>query len=374
MNKIDETQWVADFRASVPLPSQARLAAGRERLLAAVTGPDQPGQRHRPAAGRRFLQSRPMVALAAAMVIAVTVAYALTASAGGPAQTKAAGRATHPATHPATRPGMRTGQATQPATLAVKVLHAAAAQVAREAATAEPSPGQWIYYTEVNQGRPPSVPTPQSPEWITFDGGQTAYYQGSGGPLIVHTNSTSFPPPGTGPWTALNTYGISPKIAWDVLASLPADPRALLTVIAHQVATPTGKQFAAGSVTRILAGAPTTAAQLEFDYLTRILWNAHLGGPPTAQAAVYRAMATLPRITVQQGITDAAGARAIGISDDGGYNQLLLSPVTYQVIGWRVISNGHALKRLRGPSWPRGTLILSTALTQVSEVAAPGDR
>jgi hypothetical protein len=49
-------------------------------------------------------------------------------------------------------------------------------------------------------------------------------------------------------------------------------------------------------------------------------------------------------------------------------------PVTYQVIGWRVISNGRALRRLRGPSWPKGALILSTALTQVSEVAAPGDR
>jgi hypothetical protein len=363
MNKIDESGWVADFRASVPVPSQARLAAGRARLLAAVTGQGRADRRHRAAAARAFLRWRPMVALAAATAIAVTVGYALTASAGGPARTTVAGRATPP--------GIKTGQATRHATLAARILHAAAAQVAREAATAEPSPGQWIYYTEVDEGGAHPVRTPESPEWVTFDGGQNAYYAGSGGPLIVHTSRTSFPPPGTGPWAALNTYGISAKIAWDVLASLPADPQALLTVIAGQVATPAGKQFAAASVTHILGGAQTTEPQLEFDYLTRILWNAFLGGPPAAEAAVYRAMATLPGITVQQRITDAAGASAIGVSDDGGYNQLLLSPVSYQVIGWRVISNGHALIR---PSWPKGTLILSTALTQVSEVAAPGDR
>jgi len=366
MNKIDESRWVADFRALVPFPSEARLAAGRARLLAAATGKGQADRRHRAGAARSLLRWRPMVVLAAATAIGVSVAYVVTASAGGPARTAVAGRSG--------RSGLKAGHAAQPATLAAKVLHAAAAHVARQPPATEPSPGQWIYYAEVDEGAN-SAPTAEDPEWVTFDGGQTAYYNGPGGPLVVHTNRTSFPPPATSPWVALNTYGISPKIAWDVLASLPADPRALLAVIADQVATPAGKQFAAASVTRIGSGPPRTGAQLEFDYLTRILWNAHLAGPPAAQAAVYRAMATLSGITVQQGITDAAGAPAIGISDDADYNQLLLSPVTYQVIGWRVISNGIALGR--GPvarSWPKGTLILSTALTQVTEVAAPGDR
>jgi len=364
MNKIDESRWIAGFRACVPLPSQARLAAGRERLLAAVTGQRRADHRHR-AAARAFLRWRPMVVLAAAGAIAVIVGYALSAP-GRPAQKSVAGRAM--------RPGVRAGQTVRHATLAAKILHAAAAQVAREALTAEPDPGQWIYCTEVDEGGVHPVRGPEDPEWVTFDGGQTAYYAGSGGPLVVHTNRTSFPPPGTSPWVALNTYGITPKIAWDALASLPADPQALLTVIANQVATPAGKQFAAGSVTHIGGGAQTTEPRLEFDFLTRILWNAHLGGPPAAEAAVYRAIATLPGITVRQGITNAAGEPAIGVSDDGGYNQLLLSPVTYQVTGWRAISDGRAVMRLRGPSWPKGSLILSTALIQVSEVAAPGDR
>jgi hypothetical protein len=49
-----------------------------------------------------------------------------------------------------------------------------------------------------------------------------------------------------------------------------------------------------------------------------------VGGPPAADSAAYQAMAALPGITVQQGITDTAGGQAIGVSaDGGGYNQLL---------------------------------------------------
>ena len=361
MNRIDDYEWIAGFRAAAPFPSQARLAGGRARLLAAVSGQGHGPDGHR-ASHRRFLRWRPMVALAATAAIAAGAGFALTAPTAR------------------TGTGMNAGQAAQQATLAAKVLHVAAARVAREAATAEPSPGQWIYYTEVGQsGANPA--TSEGPQWVTFDGGQSAYYA-VGGPLIVHTSGTSFPPPGTSPWVALNTYGMSAKTAWDVLAALPAGPHALLAVIAHQVAAPAGEQFAMASVTSVTGGAQPTRAQLEFDYLTRILWNARLDGPPDALAAVYRAMATLPGITVQQGITDAAGAPAIGVSDDGGYNQLLLSPVSYQVVGWRWLSDGivprgrNAHPRARpGTHWPpKGTLIVSTALTQVTEVAAPGDR
>jgi DNA-directed RNA polymerase specialized sigma24 family protein len=43
-----------------------------------------------------------------------------------------------------------------------------------------------------------------------------------------------------------------------------------------------------------------------------------VGGPPAAESAAYRALATLPGITVQPGIKDTADGQAIGISDDGG--------------------------------------------------------
>jgi hypothetical protein len=91
--------------------------------------------------------------------------------------------------------------------------------------------------------------------------------------------------------------------------------------------------------------------------------------PARAEAAIYRAMATLPGITVQQGITNAAGKAAIGISDNGGYNQLLLSPVTYQVTGLRVASDGASL--LRGGWGSKGTLILSIGYSQVTRGSRP---
>jgi hypothetical protein len=362
MNKIDDYERIASFRASVPFPSQARLAAGRERLLAAVTAQGHAGHLHR-AAARPILRWRPLVAAAAAAAIAAGAGFALTAS-----DTR-------------TGKGINAEHAASQATLAAKVLHAAATQVARRPAIAEPSPGQWIYYREVDESGANSAPASEGPEWVTFDGDHSAYYE-VGGPFVVHTSSTLFPPAGTNPWAALKTYGISAMTAWNVLAALPTEPHALLAVIARQVATPTGEQDAEASVTNISGPRQTTEAQLDFDYLTWILWNARLGGPPAALAAVYRAMATLPGITVQHGITDAAGAPAVGVSADGGYNQLLLSPVTYQVTGWRWLSDGVVPRgrggypRVRpGTHWPpRGALIVSTAITRVTQVAAPGDR
>jgi hypothetical protein len=111
---------------------------------------------------------------------------------------------------------------------------------------------------------------------------------------------------------------------------------------------------------------------------------------------VFRAMAAIPGVTVEQNITDAAGAPAIGISGDGGYDQLLLDPVSYQVIGLRQLSTGigpktiaagpqalaklpkaeqqRSLRQLKtAPPWPRkGAVLLSMAYARVSEVSGPG--
>jgi hypothetical protein len=373
-NTIDEpSERIVALRSTVPFPSRARLAAGRDRLLAAtMTEAGQTGVRQRASSGPS-LRWRPVLALAAAgavAAVAVGAGYALTARTG---------RTGKPAGPTAVAPSARAPQVTRQATLAAKVLHDAA-RVAAKAETREPSPGQWIFSESIQTGYRFHAPFTSPPEWITFDGGQTAYYQGpdGSGPLIVHTNRTSFPPPGTSPWTMLNTYGISPKIAWDVLDSLPANPQALLAVIAEHA----GAQSAAGpGAAGVLfgGGRPTTEAQVEFDYLTWLMWNAQsgLGGPPSGDSAAYSALATLPGISVEEGITDAADTPAIGVSADGGYNQLLLSPTTYQVIGVRSISTGAAPKRgryARTPYPPKGTVILSTAFTQVTEVTAPGDR
>jgi hypothetical protein len=370
-NTTDEySERLVALRSTVPFPSRARLAAGRDRLLAATMAEaGETGVRQRASSGP-LLRWRPAVALAAAgavAAVAVGAGYALTAHTG---------RTGKPAGPTA---AARPPQVTRQAALAAKVLHNAA-RAAAKAGTREPSPGQWIFSESIQTGYRFHASFTSPPEWITFDGGQTAYYQGpdGSGPLVVHTNRTGFPPPGTSPWTALNAFGVSPKIAWDVLDSLPASPRALLAVIArHAGAQSTAGLSAVGSL--FGGGKPTTEAQVEFDYLTWLMWNAQsgIGGPPSGDSAAYSALATLPGISVQEGITDAAGAPAIGVSANGGYNQLLLSPATYQVIGLRSISTGVPPKReryARIPYPPKGAVILSTAFTQMTEVPAPGDR
>jgi len=84
---------------------------------------------------------------------------------------------------------------------------------------------------------------------------------------------------------------------------------------------------------------------------------------------------------------------AIAVSDDG-YDQLLLDPHSYQVIGLRQLSTGpraaapspkelakfpkaaqqQILKKMKSaPAWPpRGAVILSLAYAQVTEVSDPG--
>jgi hypothetical protein len=346
--------------------------------------------------------ARVLAAAAAAAVAAGAAGYAITAAKTPAARPPVANRPTTSRAHP--------GQAALQAVLAAKVLRAAAAHVAREGVTSEPSPGQWIYYKTVSYGSPGLVDPSgvgTGEEWITFDGSQTAYYQN--GQIVTHTSPTPPPGPAVKPWDAWNTDG-SPKTAYDVLASLPTDPQALLKVIANQAAGQNAQNIAAGNP--IAGVAPKTEAQREFDYLTLILWSAAIGvgGPPAAQAAAYQAMAALPGITVQQGITDTAGGQAIGVSDDGGYDQLLIDPVSYHVIGIRQLStgigpmstaqalaSGHitpslrkllagltkaerdqlitAAKKQHGPAYPpKGTLIQEIVYAETAEVPAPGDR
>jgi hypothetical protein len=233
-----------------------------------------------------------------------------------------------------------TGSAAQQATLTAKILGDAAAHLAKSA-VAEPSPGQWIYYKTVDydassDGHPGGISTDE--EWVTFDGSGSAYYQD--GRLLTHTSTANLPSPSLSPWAAWNA-DLTPKTAYDVIAALPTDPQALLTVIASHAA---GMNADDAEGNPAAVEPPTTEAQREFDLLSQILWNAAIGvgGPPAAEAAAYRALATLPGISVQQGITDTAGGQAIGISDVGGLDQLLIDPVSSQVIGVRYLASGIA--------------------------------
>jgi hypothetical protein len=117
----------------------------------------------------------------ARVLAAGAAGYDLTAAKTPAARPPAANSPTTGRGHP--------GQATQQAVLAAKVLRDAAAHLAREGVTSEPSPGQWIYDKTVGYGYrgvvdPSGVTTDE--DWVTFDGSRTAYHQN--GQVVTHTS------------------------------------------------------------------------------------------------------------------------------------------------------------------------------------------
>ncbi len=325
MNDLD---FIRDLRADVPEPSSAAIALGRARLTAGIasrTGRRTPryhiirASAAKAASTRRSMPSRALVALCAALAAGGVAAIVAVSATGG------ATRASHLPVRPA---AVRPLQAV----LAAKVLQAAAIAVAHSHAR-EPAAGQWFYSKTVAYEFGQTPATAVDNEWGTFDGRDTAYLQGSR--LIVHENSGAVS--GGGP-TALGRFDFTatPRTAYRALASLPSNPTALLAVIAAHVATLNPNSV----LSPIEQYAPTSTGQAAFNYLVELIWNASDGQPPAAQASVYRAMAQVPGVSVQQGITDAASQPAIGVSDDGGIDQLLLNPHTFAVIGIREVSIG----------------------------------
>lgn len=365
MNDID---LVRELRAEVAAPDHSRLAAGRARLRAVIS----PGDRPRPA---RLLRAKFLIpALAGTAAAAVGIGYAV----GG-------GRspATHPVAQPsASRPGptagvlpaTQTGSPATQAVLAARLLTQASSVVGRAPVKAEPAPGQWIYSKTVDHQSPGGTDTYEN--WETFDGGKSAYFQG--GQLIMHDSRGQVGTAGLSPLAAYDAWP-TPKTAYDAIASLPADPRALLRQVDADVS-----KIGAGNVAAapFMGSLPKTRAQAEFGYLGQLLWNAAagVGGPPRGEAAVYRAMALIPGVSFQQGITDAAGHRVVGLSANGGVNALLLDPVSYQPTGLREVSAGKGSAKPVSKQAviagfpPKGTVLDSLAYISVREVSGPGAR
>ena len=309
MNDLDQLR---EFRAEIPYPERPRLSPGRSRLLSAARGPQR----------RRFTVTRrsPLLLTATAAAAAVAVAAGLAGYGLSTGST--------PAPHPKVLPSRPKAVPSQ-GVLAARVLRDASAAASRVPPKTTPSPGQWIYSKLVGYQYPQG--TSSNENWITFDGTMSAYYESSGGPITVHTSPVA--PPAdikSNPLAAFNTDA-TPQTAYYALASLPAVPSQLLAAVAKAAQSVGAANLAAG--TPVAGHAPKNKGQLEFDYLSLLLWNAAggVGAPPNAEAAAFRAMAAIPGVTVQQGITDAAGNPAIGVSGDGGYDQLLLDPVSYQV-------------------------------------------
>jgi hypothetical protein len=358
---VNDIDLVRDLRAEVAAPDHSRLATGRARLQAVIN----PGDRPRPARLPRAKFLLP--ALAGTVAAAVGIGYAVLDHSP----------AAHPAAQPsASRPGPATaaGPPVTQAVLASRLLTQASSVVGRAPVKAEPAPGQWVYSKTVDDQKPGGASIYEN--WETFDGRKSAYFEN--GHLIVHDSRGQVSTSGLSPLGAYDAWP-SPKTAYDAIASLPADPRALLRQVDADVSRIGTGNVAAGP---FMGSLPKTRAQAEFGYLGQLLWNAAagVGGPPRGEAAVFRAMALIPGVSLQRGLTDAAGHLVVGLSANAGANQLLLDPVSYQPTGLRaVLPIQKAAKQPSakgGHSAPpaKGTALDSLAYITVKEVSGPGAR
>jgi hypothetical protein len=339
MNELDQVRALLD---QVPEPDPARLAAGRERLLASIADSSRASRaRHR---AKRTRQVRRLALTGAFSAVVAAVGFALV------------GGRQSPQGGPSAR-----------ITLAAQVLRAAALSDASQPSN-RPSPHQWIFSNAVE--RDIGQPVQGGEEWTRFDGRQDAYLQG--GQLVVHSRVIS-----NTAGSAIERYveNTTPMSAYDALASLPSSPKALLNTVDATVARYPGSVAPPGSSP---SSHHQTRGQLEFQFLTTLLWNASQAAPRRAEADVFRAIATIRGVSAQRGITDAVGRPAIGLSDSGDTQQLLLDPRTYQVTGLRTLSDGawpvNVMKAGRGPTYPKGTVITSLAWLRIDFVSRPGQR
>ena len=290
MNDLD---MLRAMRADAPIPAEDRLAAGRERLLAAAR-PLRPGRRLPGQAWpgyRRPAYRRPAMMLASGLAVGALAAAAVLVSRPAPA----------PSARHAVTPAIRLVSATQ-------VLdHAAAVASAKPALTVRPH--QWVYDKGIKSAGTHSF---TMASWIRFDGQETASFEH--GKLVVY--------PGTPQDVALLA---TPQAAAGFLASLPTDPSALLAAIYTKAdAQPRSQWVSKNRDARA------------FSFLTTVMWNALVGVPPEHQAAAFRALAKIPGVTVQTGLTDAAGQPAIGLTfktGNGLTGTLFLDPHTYTISG-----------------------------------------
>lgn len=342
---MNDLELVSELRADVAALSDERLAVVRARLLEAIAQTPVAHERRTWARGWKASGRRPAWAgmLAGALVALVAVVTV-------------GGHGTAPSV---------SGLPKVRAALAAEVLNLAAKTVAH-AAGGQPRPDQWLYQRSIeeNIGQAPQADA----SWLRFDGGAEAFAED--GALVVERKPI-IRSSGT---TALDVYkrDPSPMHAYAALASLQADPQTLLATVATAASTGYDSN-----------GLPTLGVvsvhgrdQLEFEFLVQLLWQTGGTPPPRSEAAVFRALAAIPNVTVQRGIDDAFGHPAIGLSDNGEV-QLLLDPSTYAMLGLRTLSTGTAphVPAADGASrlYPAGTVLQSMARSVVV-VDAAGER
>jgi hypothetical protein len=305
-----DLRLIREFRRTAPRLNEAELGAGRANLLSALMA-EPPRTAHR-GSRRRLLPRRTPLGVAFGGVVAAVVALATLMPSSGPQTATGLGNVS----------------------LAAKILRGAAihyAHLADAGGVTEPGPKQWIYFTFVQSGIQGGGPLTTG-DWTTFDGAHAAYITNNG-ELKVQMMGTEAAHPGS---SALDAYAVfpSPMNAYDALAYLAQDDPSTLLAVVHADAIKHPPQGVSPSEAPFITMPPEAA--LDYEWLQGLLQDTYLA-PPGAEAAVFRAMSTLPGLKVVQGLTSATGAPAVGITYDGGITDLMFSPSDDAYIGVRSI-------------------------------------
>nr|WP_311132350.1 CU044_5270 family protein [Nonomuraea gerenzanensis]SBO95110.1 hypothetical protein BN4615_P4626 [Nonomuraea gerenzanensis] len=319
---MDDLGSLRELRAEVPEPGAEWVAQGRRRLL----------RRMRPR-GRAFGRA---LLLAGALATALVVV-----------------RPQAPA---------RPAPAAQPRTVqldADTVLARAADTVGRRAAAEVPLPTQW-QYTKTLDKQPTGDTIKTRESWMRYDGKQTAGF-GEDGRLSVHDVP---PDPGDD--------DLSPRQYDQKLRELPTDPKRLLAKVTkdrHWIDYPREE-----GVPHVAAPDADRAFGVIMLYLSR-----YGVMPPELESALFEALALIPGVRVEQGVTDAAGRTGLGVWRDTGKDAArrryrILDPQTYRYLGERTVwVRDEYLFDDKEPAMRKGAVWTTALLTSVI-VDRPGER
>ncbi|MEV4113818.1 CU044_5270 family protein [Nonomuraea sp. NPDC049695] len=199
-----------------------------------------------------------------------------------------------------------------------QVLLGRAAEAAGKRGFTAPRPDQWIYIETRTQGAPQPAPgTTQSPRtplethvgrsWTRADGKEVAFYEN--GKLVRSPTGGGIPP-----------------TDYATVAALPTDPDAMLA-------------WMYAAVDELPPGSDEERHIRAYRLFGSLLAQNLV--PPAQEAAIYRAMAKIPGVTVNPDAVDVDGRPAVAVArrEDWVDHELLLDRFTYTYLGERAIAN-----------------------------------
>jgi hypothetical protein len=361
---MDEIDLVRAARPVDSYPAAARAAA-RARLDAAIAeaaapATSQPARRDRRRSGRMR-----RAAIAGALAVAVAVALTVTQQLGPDG---------------APPPAAPTANAAELAN------SAAAAAAARPVPT--PRPHQWVYTKELRVEYGSRKPFTVE-HWVRVDGRKdvrpTSDRRAARArkvsrerlPLQVLRQRLQLPPSRCPPDTPVRVRPAVGLGHWfPDPSAVPTDPDGLLAAVYRLVQDPACAPIPAGDTVQ------DQAFMLIDAMLATVL-------PAEVRAALYRALARIPGVTVVRGASDAAGrrgvalARAAAIEGRGSSGwlrlEIILDGDTYRYLGARhVVTRDHFIPDTpsgsKGTWFRKGQVLVSRAQLALAVVAAPCQR